>query len=222
MTTFAPLVAFPIYLHVTVTNTPDQSSSNFSIMTLPSAHRVLLVTELLEMILLHLSMEDMIVSQMVCTYWRDTIAGSLPIQRILSFADANGTTIDPKMIEAADSMIRGVTGAQFEARLLWPLAKILLSRLNPVSRRIGYWDLNWMSAADPTKRLVLICKMKIRHPDETSKLMRPEASWRKMLLTHPPLPWVYVSTGWGSVGFVKARDERSVTLGEVMDRLLCN
>lgn len=37
-----------------------------------------------------------------------------------------------------------------------------------------------MSAADPTKRPVLVCTMKIRHPDETSKLMRPEASWRKM------------------------------------------
>jgi len=183
-----------------------------------SAHRVLLVTELLEMILLQLPMEDIILSQMVCTYWRDAIAGSRPLQRIACFVDARTEAIDTKLTEAAVSIAGGPTEAEFESRLIWPLGKILQSHRNPVSQKLGGWELMWTSAHYPTQRLVLVLHPNTIYP----KLMRSEASWRKMLFTHPPLPWVYVIKEYGSSGPVKVQNENGVTLGEVMDSLAWN
>ncbi|PYI35262.1 hypothetical protein BP00DRAFT_308465, partial [Aspergillus indologenus CBS 114.80] len=120
--------------------------------------RVVLIPELLEMILLHLNMRDLLLSSRVCRLWYDVIQQSSRIQQALFFRPYRQRAAigEPGLKNA---LVRDKLWDEFFAR-------VLNSRRRPGNER------HHLPKIESRKR--------------EDAYLRPEASWRKMLLHQPP------------------------------------
>ncbi|KAF4307396.1 putative f-box domain protein [Botryosphaeria dothidea] len=127
-------------------------------------HRVLGIYELVELVFLHLPMRDLLRIQQVCRAWQSTIQNSPTIQQSLFFA--------PKRRKHPI----------YPEKETWEVNALLAEEFPPWFQ-IGYiksrWD--WPMARSFTGLPWTKDEKKIQ------AFMRPEASWRRMLVTQPPI-----------------------------------
>jgi hypothetical protein len=167
-----------------------------------AAARVLQTPELLEMILVHLKMEEILFLQRVCHTWQDIILhDSLLLRRKLYLA--------PALVESpdypTDNPFLKSRFPKFSTYLLTGKVK---------------WRPKWVKALDDTDLHNL--------GDEFFEC--PTATWRGMLLTQPPIREVVVYVGAEEGGQsmgrsvqdlmqaqVVVKDERGVTMGMILE-----
>ncbi|GME25268.1 putative f-box domain protein [Neofusicoccum parvum] len=133
-------------------------------MSSDSMHRVLGIYELVELVFLHLPMRDLLRIQQVCRAWQSTIQTSPSIQQSLFFAPKRRR--HPVYPEKEQWELNALLAAAFPP---WFRTAYVKSRWDwPMAR--SFAELPW--AKDERR---------------TRAFMRPEASWRRMLLTQPPV-----------------------------------
>jgi hypothetical protein len=164
------------------------------------ATRVFAVTELAEAIFLELPVRQILVNvQRVCRQWKAVVDGSTPLQQALFFKP---TTTEPlSLVE---------------------------------NRQFPYWESKNFKTADPggTERkrhlaeLPVITQIVHDHQEllKITALSYPNASWRRMLLTQPPINTCNVSIWQFSGGektlIISKKESRSGLLaGEVLSDL---
>jgi hypothetical protein len=119
--------------------------------------KVLSVPELVQMILSHLPISDLLRVQRVCRLWKDTTENSLALQKKLFFQPISDTSQEPEFN---------------------PLLQDVFPQFSHL--HCDQWDkyaasprdfelINWFN--DPSRR---------------DRVLRPEASWRRMLPIQPP------------------------------------
>ncbi|KAK8128997.1 F-box domain-containing protein [Apiospora sp. TS-2023a] len=191
-------------------------------MTSRSQRDVLGTTELLQNILLHLDLQTLLVSsQLVDRRWRDLIRDSAALQQALFF---RGVPEPPSPREDEDMFMDGgqesgdVRDDNGESSKTGPL------RMNPLLREKFdrfFYDAERDAKATPGmkasarryRRRLQECMLQSKHfPDlplaateeAREAFMRPEASWRRMLVTQPPARRIGFSEerhGMGGVGY---------------------
>lgn len=185
------------------------------------------VPELVEQVLLQLSLKDILLAQRVSRAWQTIIAKSLSIQKALFFRPVD--PLPPKLAEVwtayywkcADAAECTASGPGLERaveRGITRWAKKSSSKrqyrifVNPilvVGRNPSYQPYFHEGA-------MMTSESKI---SESERWRRPEASWRKMLLTQPPLTHVLVdhavSSHWHLVE--ASRETSGLTLEELYD-----
>ncbi|KAF2501434.1 hypothetical protein BU16DRAFT_534108 [Lophium mytilinum] len=165
--------------------------------------RVLSTTELLEHILLRLPPPSLLFAQRICTTWRSLIQRSLPLQRALFLAptrpllDASGPPYTlPTVNPFLDSAFAGH-----------------IDRHSKPTR--------WVTAQGEHCIVFVVRVVNGNWPDA---FKYPEASWRQMLLTQPPVRAASVMD-FGMVGLAvgprgvtqfEARNEEGVRMMEVV------
>lgn len=127
-------------------------------------HRVLAIYELLELILINLPMRDLLRSQRVCRTWHSAIQTSPTIQQALFFSPKRRKhPVCPERETWEANQLLQVEFppwfqlAYIKSRWDWPMAR-------------SFNDLPWA-----------------RDEKRCEAFMRPDASWRRMLLTQPPI-----------------------------------
>lgn len=128
-----------------------------------AAESVLKTPELLELVLAHLDQEQLLNAQRVCRHWKDIISSSLPLRRMLYLSPA------PKVDERIP-----VDNAWLKNR--FPDFGIYLLQGNPK------WRPKYIRALGPADFDRL----------GTDFFAQPNASWRDMLLTQPPVKEIVV------------------------------
>ncbi|RAK75297.1 F-box protein [Aspergillus fijiensis CBS 313.89] len=151
--------------------------------------RFFLIPELLEMILLHFNMRELLLSSRVCRHWYNVIQQSSRIQRALFFRP---------------SLPRAAIG---EPGLKNPLV------------RDQIWDEFFVRVLDSRRRpgneRHHLPKMRSRKREEA--YLRPEASWRRMLLHQPPTSFIrFLDPDWC---WSPAAERGAITLGD-LERLI--
>jgi hypothetical protein len=132
-------------------------------------HRVLEIPEIMLSILRQMDMATLLTSQRVCHMWADLIRESKTLQQDLYFL--------PISDEGNDE-------PRYRNPLLaekFPFLKQLINLNN--GQNVGFWDNmghDWVDIK--LKNLDLL-----RSPTKHDQYMRPEASWRRMLVYQPPL-----------------------------------
>ena len=151
------------------------------------------IVELLEQILLHLPMRDLLLAQRVCTRWHSLVTQSKRIQRALYFLPA----------------ATPITGLRYPFNPLLACAFADYFYFSPFMEPIyiasGYLD--------------IILKSTSKQWDES--ITRKEASWRKMLVCQPPATNVAVvderiAPDYEDCFEEWANNEKGVTMGEVL------
>ncbi|KAI9877337.1 MAG: hypothetical protein M1830_000571 [Pleopsidium flavum] len=156
--------------------------------------RVFGVCELLENILLNLSMPDLLLVQRVCTVWKDTIAQSISLQRKLF--------LSPVAPGPVSSKKNGLT--------LYDL------KFNPLLRKIFHWKFVPYSSCSK----VLLSDWGLDSPFgriqmSASARYCPSASWRNMLITQPP-PEALILSGYKTTKTLKVtKIVGGVTVGDL-------
>ncbi|KAF2815063.1 uncharacterized protein BDZ99DRAFT_189889 [Mytilinidion resinicola] len=167
--------------------------------------RVLSTTELLEHILLHLPPPSLLFAQRICTTWRSLIQRSLPLQRALFLAP----TAQPLLVSSDPPYT------------LPPVNPFLKSAF------AGHIDrhskpMRWVTAQGEHCIVFVVRVVSAEWPDA---FKYPEASWRQMLLTQPPVKAASVMdfSGVGlavgprrGVAHFEARNEEGVRMMEVV------
>ncbi|OJJ95934.1 hypothetical protein ASPACDRAFT_63935 [Aspergillus aculeatus ATCC 16872] len=127
----------------------------------PMAHRIFRIPAILEMILLGLDMKTLLLSTRVCRTWNALIRSSPSIQKALFFRPADPV---PGQAQAKNPLVEKKVWHDF-------LHQRLFSRLVGAA---------YFSA------------FPLIESEEIDKAyLRPEASWRRMLLQQPPTSFVY-------------------------------
>ncbi|PYI31033.1 hypothetical protein BP00DRAFT_415836 [Aspergillus indologenus CBS 114.80] len=127
----------------------------------PMAHRTFRIPEILEIILLGLDMKTLLLSTRVCRTWNALIRSSPSIQKALFFRPADPV---PGQATAKNPLVEEKVWHEF-------LHQRLFSRLVGAA----YFSAFPLIASEEIDKAYL----------------RPEASWRRMLLQQPPAPFVY-------------------------------
>ncbi|KAF2166465.1 hypothetical protein M409DRAFT_23104 [Zasmidium cellare ATCC 36951] len=147
-------------------STQDQSSA---------AHRTFQVPELLEMIFLKASITDLLTKMpRVCKHWKATIEGSIKLQRALFFKPSADVLLHQDE-ESLENMSLGEVYIQgTEDTWNYPvIANPFLFQLT------NDYLISWSDASHMPKGVE-----------------RPEASWRRMLVTQPPMAQLDVHSQW--------------------------
>lgn len=207
---------------------PLTEDSTANMIQKSTVHRVLLTIELFEQILLHLPMEDLLQAQMVCTYWQQIMASSVAIQRALFFIDSIHGPVDPNILLKIRSKLTHTTMTVDTKVPTTPQTTIEFAANRLLVKHFPCWVVCWHQ--DTKVTLLHMDHETRKHLGKTSHIgpidipckhledprcLRPEASWRRMFITQPPLRRVTVQA-WNSV-FINVENERGVTMGEVKD-----
>ncbi|KAK4619827.1 hypothetical protein CLAFUW4_11378 [Fulvia fulva] len=198
-------------------------------------------TELLEMILLYLQVNELLCAQQICTRWRDTIRASTKIQQTLylsPFGDKLVHAIDdgpgPKNFDLDDWnfahwIVRSDKGSDVVVRPI----------LNPIMHRYFFtWYNNFVSILktgfiDPIfdrSAYHESCKWKSRNPlpepceddigprteRQLLALHREGASWRRMYVMQPPCSHITIMCDDQRSTFT-ITNEKGVTLQDLRD-----
>lgn len=140
-----------------------------------AALRVFMVPELLEQILLRCTLTDLLINiPRVCTHFKATIENSIKLQRPLFFQPVTDTVL----YEMAFSHAPGYYTKPSDTKLCEPWPHPVVE--NPFLLELSN-DFLIQFGDDLRKREVI---------------ERPEASWRRMLVTQPPLQFVRLHTQW--------------------------
>ncbi|KAF4213131.1 hypothetical protein CNMCM8980_007389 [Aspergillus fumigatiaffinis] len=119
------------------------------------------IPEILEMILLNLDMRTLLYIQRTCHSWLSMIRGSSPIQKALYFTPIETT---PDQSKVQNPLLREAFPALFKLT-------------DPDNPEDDYeYDEPTLAAFDMMKT-----------PTKLAAYLRPEASWRRMLLQQPPM-----------------------------------
>ena len=219
----------------------NQASENeISQVVHTAAQQVLLTTELVEKILLHVPLKDLLFAQSVCMKWKAVIEGSTILQKALFFQPATTETAlfhgECSGLSSRDEPLCNL-GDHEDFFYLCPLDAVDLVQEFEKRRKTTFFildsahaDLSRSSSLDNYKRMAQLNKhlrskiTKTRifvnpllltqfrrfhdsfvlghtHPEFLSYsldfpecVLRPEASWRRMLVTQPPLGLVPIDT----------------------------
>ncbi|KAF2469083.1 uncharacterized protein BDR25DRAFT_304620 [Lindgomyces ingoldianus] len=136
---------------------------------------VLSVFELIEQILLQLPMYDLLMAQSVCTRWRTVILSSSRIQRDLYFLPREV----PSNASPADLKPNPVLAAAFE-------------EVFEISKRRGLYHI-WQRDFTVRKAFCMEILLHSTMDSWTEEVKYKEASWRRMLMTQPPVSSVAVT-----------------------------
>ncbi|KAK7957751.1 hypothetical protein PG996_010802 [Apiospora saccharicola] len=188
-------------------------------MTSRSQRDVLGTTELLQNILLHLDLKTLLVSsQLVERRWRDLIRDSATLQQALFFRGVLEPSPREEMYVGHEQESSDARDDNGESSKAGPL------RMNPLLREkfaLFFYDAERDAKATPGmkasarryRRRLQQCMLQSKHfPDlplaateeAREAFMRPEASWRRMLVTQPPARRIGFSEerhGMGGVGY---------------------
>ncbi|KAF7190714.1 hypothetical protein HII31_07873 [Pseudocercospora fuligena] len=146
----------------------DPNGDNaLDIQSYTACHNTLGTSELLENILLHLPMRDLLLDQRVCKTWKACIDSSVKLQRGLFFKPAGNIIAHPRLQE-------GVV-------IMWSPKNLFVNPL--LLDAFGSFNL---------ARDILHLKSK---PCSEDRFTRSDASWQKMLLTQPPYSSPDASSG---------------------------
>ncbi|GME22633.1 f-box domain protein [Neofusicoccum parvum] len=133
--------------------------------------------ELLELILLHLPMRDLLLAQRVCQTFRTLVRTSPTLQQALFFKPLPATALPQP---SSPSYLRSHPSRKPTAES-WERNPLLIP---------DFWP--WFDRDDPTNKY----SPTLRDPDTLKTLplaterrvwLRPEASWRRMLVVQPPV-----------------------------------
>lgn len=203
----------------------------------PAGATLASVPELVEIILLQLPLRDVLFAQRVDRTWHAIIANSPQLQRALFFKPAVNTTVafhgpDPAIGSCTSQLRctggqdpvepcaspdtttieewRTAEGVPYEGIWLSPFIRCFASPL--IWHRLQDLGVAKRRAGAPELRRTL-----------SAAARRPEATWRKMLLTQPPVSEIVVDNGvarhWHAL---KARDElQGVTVEEYHSQAEC-
>jgi hypothetical protein len=126
-----------------------------------STHTAFGISEILEMILLNLDMRTLLCIQRTCRPWLNMIRGSSPIQKALYFIPIENSTGQEKV----------------QNPLLAETFPALFRLTDPDNPEDDYeYDAPTLATFDMMKS-----------PSKLVVYLRPEASWRRMLLQQPPM-----------------------------------
>ena len=204
------------------------SESGVKMISQSGVHRVFQTVELFEQILLNLPIDDLLPAQIICKYWQQVTASSVAIQRSLFFTHPIRGPVDPIILLKIRSKLTHTTmTVDTQPKTTTPAA--IKFAANPLLvKHFPCWMVCW---DEDIKVTLLHMDHKTRKrlgrtshlgPEdipckhlEDPRFLRPEASWRRMFITQPPLLRVTVQA-WNSV-FISVENERGVTMGEVKD-----
>ncbi|GLA22105.1 hypothetical protein M752DRAFT_295198 [Aspergillus phoenicis ATCC 13157] len=170
-----------------------------------SPHQIFLIPEVLEPVLLNLDTTTLLLSQRVCHLWNSLIKTSPSLQTALFFRPQK---------EASTS-----TPALKPKRTVNPLMNKLLKHFISNHRSGFHRDFSsYLSRFGPQKSSdPSTTDVERRHP-----YLRPEASWREMLLHQPPAPTLAVSDDLIplSIGGVASNESNAVLRLKHLERLV--
>lgn len=173
--------------------------------TMDSPHQIFLIPEVLEPVLLNLDTTTLLLSQRVCHLWNSLIKTSPSLQTALFFRPQK---------EASTS-----TPALKPKRTVNPLMNKLLKHFVSNHRSSFHRDFSsYLSRFGPQKSSdPSTTDVERRHP-----YLRPEASWREMLLHQPPAPTLAVSDDLIplSIGGVASNESNAVLRLKHLERLV--
>ncbi|KAH7036723.1 hypothetical protein B0J12DRAFT_260137 [Macrophomina phaseolina] len=179
----------------------------------PKCGQVLGTPELLELILLHLPARDRLLAHRVCRSFNclirtsPTIKQALFLQPLPETAVSNPTSPAPKLFKA-----RTCERAATESRERNP---ILISAFLPWFNRKAWRGLCFGTGLEALKALPLA------DPTTRSAFLRPEASWRQMLMVQPPLTCLEIALCNHFTGRPQPRRciclDQGITMGTLYD-----
>ena len=192
-----------------------------------AAQHVFQTVELLEKKLLNLPADNLLTLQLTCTHWQEVMASSVVIQRSLYFSLPTRGPVDPDILLAIRTK-QTSTALTVETETNTTPPATMEFDANPfLTKHFRCWSLRW----DEDIKMTLLrmdyrtrkrfgnCSMEAednlyKHLGEPC-FLRPEASWRKMFITQPPLRWIGVRA-WNSIS-IRVENEQGVTMGDVSD-----
>jgi hypothetical protein len=143
--------------------------------------RIVFITELLELILLHLDMKTLLVSaSRVCRYWAATIADSPRIQQALFFQPLSPTgtqrpesfTLNPLLVEKFGRCFFDVD-----------------RKYTYLRRADSFLRLPW-APEGATLKQGPVRSLTLEKTNRLETLTRSSSSWRRMLVSQPPPPYL--------------------------------
>ncbi|CZT23993.1 uncharacterized protein RCC_09710 [Ramularia collo-cygni] len=184
-----------------------------------AASRVFNIPELLEIILLNLQSKDLLLSQRTARSFHSTTQGSIKLRRKL-FLEPDWN-LEGRVFDAYKPGNRPGRKPENNRLLLkafpgcYPTITLVILRdgisaggqstFSSLGRREEWsWDVCMSFPAD-------------RLPDVPAAVLRPEASWRKMLLSQPPCKSLYLVRRWQRGRHPAIVREGGVTMGDVFD-----
>ncbi|KAF2186404.1 hypothetical protein K469DRAFT_707061 [Zopfia rhizophila CBS 207.26] len=191
-------LALPVRPNPKSTTLPKTSSKSRE--NIPRTH-ALNVFEILELILLHLPMRDLLLAQLVCSRWKAVIDASIHIQRALYFL--------PRTIPDR------VTASSFD---LNPLIQHAFRR-HFLLEQDDLWPLHLKNSC--VQYTMVIMPLPMSDPWEGSFKER-KASWKRMLITQPPVTVVNVldqriAPDYDEYFNDRVQSKEGVRLGDVLD-----
>lgn len=179
--------------------------------------QVLHLPELLELILLHLSQKELLLSQRTSRNFRNTIVGSPCLQRALFLAPSwnlKGHAFDayssPRRPGAKPEnnrlLLRAFPGCYPTVTLSIVNDQPTLQELAVGRRGVEHWS--WE-----------VCiSFPADHPPETkASVLYPEASWRRMFLSQPPCTSLHLVRRWQRSQHPAIVREGGIRMGEFVD-----
>ena len=186
-----------------------------------AASEVLRLPELLEIILLHLPQREILLAQRVSRSFRESVEGSIRLQRALFFAP------DYKL-EGRESNAYSATSRPGEKpennRLLlrafpanYPTVSLVIMHEAPTANELDLgrrgsehrsWDVCVSLPADKLP----ICSEAVSYP---------EASWRKMLLCQPPCSTLHLARRYQKSTRPAITRDGGITMGDLFDDTAC-
>ncbi|KAF2257788.1 hypothetical protein CC78DRAFT_538266 [Lojkania enalia] len=146
------------------------------------------IYELLELILLHLPMRDLLLSQRVCSRWHLTISSSKRLQQRL-FLLPRDPLANPRLAYANELLLE-IFGYDFTAPLLFGGMLIYLDRVPSPKHFEELITLTSFPKRAASFNFTSVDKCPSYSSD--ARLRYANASWRRMLLTQPPVTHVSV------------------------------
>ncbi|KAL4902054.1 hypothetical protein BDW74DRAFT_66850 [Aspergillus multicolor] len=164
------------------------------------------IPEILEGILLHLDMETLLLAQRTCRTWRAVIQSSPALEKALYMAPAHSFLAD-------DAQKREMTCNPLLARKFPQLFPTIRDSNKPKVRR--------------ERNTTIFTGLHMLEPNKLESYIRPEASWRRMLVQEPPVKTIAVFTatyGWAtsySIYEIEA-GAKGLTMGAYFEYMIFN
>ncbi|TKA71628.1 hypothetical protein B0A49_03031 [Cryomyces minteri] len=195
---------------------------------LTPSQRVVNIVELLEQILLHLPMVDLLLAQRVCRRWRALIIHSVHLQRALFLRPAPSGPLKPLLMQPQPTYLPRDRSVPVKMNcLIAPCTK----RPYPTTYRhatrfrldqgciLGLWHTVHPDAAYSDKRNAadrIFTDYTVTRRAEPDPLSSTEVSWWRMFLTQPPVTLIKLVDDMSRFCFVSNED--GVTMGDVVGK----
>ncbi|KAK4498551.1 hypothetical protein PRZ48_011209 [Zasmidium cellare] len=154
--------------------------------------KVFNTAELLEEVLLYLPMKDVLLDQRVCKTWKNGIDGSIKLQKALFMRPAGE-------IEVEESKLYDPYDIEVETRYYFATKTCFINPL--LLSKHGKGGVAHLVVGELTNEW-----------DLPPSVLYPQASWRRMLVTQPPLPVIRLEEEdkWEDFAFFRAVDSEDM------------